>query len=98
MSASILWQMLRQDRRAATVADTMQAERWREWLLHERSELAVKLSKHQNQCEHCGEVAVRRPLPRGTIRELERETRRIDYMIEGLARRFTDDMQTLRRA
>jgi hypothetical protein len=44
---SILLQMLLQDRRAATVADALQAERWRDWLVHERSELALELSKQK---------------------------------------------------
>jgi hypothetical protein len=92
--------MLLLDRRATTLADALQAERWREWLLHERSESALKLSKHKNQYERCLTIVDTRRLIhlRRTIRSLEHEIRTIDDMIEALARRFTDEMHVLPRA
>ena len=56
-SPSILLQMLLRDRHTATVADALQAERWRDWLVDERSRLALELSKQESQYQRCAALA-----------------------------------------
>jgi hypothetical protein len=96
---TILLQMLLQETRATTDADAQQAKRWREWLLQERSESAAKLTKQKNHYERCAGLVDARKLTqfRRAIRSLEHEIRTIDDMIYALARRFTDETETLRR-
>jgi hypothetical protein len=91
--------MFVQDRRAITTADALQAECWRDWLAHERSESALKLSKHKKRYERYAGLVDPRKLRQlcGAMRSLEHELRTIDHMIEALARRFTDEMQVLPR-
>jgi hypothetical protein len=93
-------QMLLQDRRTATVADTLQAERWLEWLRHERSEKALELSNQQSQYQRCAASVADRRLRylHRSIRSIEKEIRTIDYMIDSLARRFPDAISTPPRA
>jgi hypothetical protein len=83
-------QMLLQDRQIATVADALQAERWREWLRHERLERALELSKQQRHYQRRAAAvgAGRLRYLRGSIRSIGNEIRTIDYMIDALARRF----------
>jgi len=59
-------------------ADAEQAKRWREWLLHERSELALKLAKQKNRYERCAGLVDARKLTnlRGAIRSLEKRSER----------------------
>ncbi len=92
--------MFLQATRVTGDADAEQAKRWREWLLHERSELALKLAKQKNRYERCAglvdapqadQPSRRDPLP-------GKEIRTIDDMIYVLARRFTDETERLRRA
>ena len=92
--------MLLRETRATTRADALQAQRWREWLLHERSELALNLSIQKRNYERCAGLVDPRKLVhlRRAIRSRERELRTIDDMIEALAQRFTDEAETLRRA
>ena len=45
--------MFLQATRVTIDEDAEQAKRWREWLLHERSELALKLAKQKNRYERC---------------------------------------------
>ena len=91
-SPSILLQVLLQDGQTATVADALQAERWREWLLHVRSQLALELSKHKSHYQRCAASVADRRLRylRRSIRSTENEIRTIDYMLDALARRFPD--------
>ena len=96
----MLWQMLLQETRVIGDADAEQAKRWPEWLLDERSELALRLAKQKNHYERCAGLVDARKLTylRGAIRSLENEIRTIDDMIYAVARRFTDETATLRRA
>jgi hypothetical protein len=99
-SASTLLQMLLQDRHAATVADTLQAERWQEWLLHERSELSCELMTRRNHLEQCAASVETDALSHvhGALRVLENDIRAIDRMLDSLARRFPDAVPTLQQA
>jgi hypothetical protein len=83
--------MLRGDRQTVTVAEALQAERWRAWLLHERSELTVELSKQKSHYQRCAVDSLapgRLRHLRFSIRSTENEIRAIDRMIDSLARRF----------
>jgi hypothetical protein len=97
---SSLLQMLRQDRRAATAADAQQAERWRDWLVYERCALSLQLSKQTRHYEQWATSVSAHRLShlRRSIGSTENEIRTIDHMIDALARRFTDEIPTLRRA
>ena len=92
--------MLLQKTRVTSDADAQQAKRWREWLLQERSGLVLRLEKQKKHYERCSGLVDARKLTylRGAIRKLENEIRTIDDMIYALARRFTDETETLRRA
>ena len=91
---SILLQVLLRDGQTATVADAdaLQAESWREWLLHVRSQLALELSKQKSHYQRCAASVADRRLRylRRSIRSIENEIRTIDYMLDALARRFPD--------
>ncbi len=70
--------MFLQVTRVTSDADAEQAKRWREWLLHERSELALKLAKQKNHYERCAGLVDARKLTnlRGGIRSLEKRSER----------------------
>ena len=84
--------MLLRDGQTAAVADALQAERWRQWLLGERSQLALGLSKQKSQYQRCAASVADRRLRylRRSIRSIENEIRTIDYLLDALARRFPD--------
>jgi hypothetical protein len=84
--------MLLQDRRTATAADALQAERWRDWFLQERSQLALELSKKKSQYQRCAASVAAHRLRcfRYPIRSTENEIRTVDYTLDALARRFPD--------
>ena len=90
--------MLLRDRQTAAVADALQAERWRDWLVDERSRLALELSKQESQYQRCAAlVAARRGrYLRHSIRSLENEIRTVDYMLDALGRRFMAEIPTRR--
>ena len=83
-----LLRMLLQEMHADSAADALQAERWCEWLLSERSELALRLSKNKRHYDQCvASVGPRRlGCLCGAIRELEYEIRTIDRMNDALTR------------
>jgi len=70
--------MFLQATRVTIDEDAEQAKRWREWLLHERSELALKLAKQKNRYERCAGLVDARELTnlRGAIRSLEKRSER----------------------
>jgi hypothetical protein len=67
-------------------------------VVHERSQLALQLSKQNGQYQRCAASVDARRLRylRHSIRSTENEIRTIDYMIDALARRFMGEISTLR--
>jgi hypothetical protein len=95
-----LLRMLTGHRQAGSAADALQAERWRDWLLQERSDLARELANRRVHLEQCAASASIGKLShlRSVIREVENEIRGVDRMVDSLARRFPDAIATLQRA
>jgi len=60
------------------MAAAEQSKRWREWLLHERSELTLKLAKQKNHYERYAGLVDARKLTnlRSAIRSLEKKSER----------------------
>jgi hypothetical protein len=92
--------MLLTDRQASAAADAQQAERWREWLLQERSDLIRELWKRRTHLQDRATSADPRKLSnlRRGVHVTESDLIDVERMIDSLARRFPDVAPTLRPA
>lgn len=85
---------------AATSADVMQAEYFRDFFAQERLDLEARLASHTRRLTECTTVGDMTLIShvRYAIRQAESELRVIDRMVAGLNGRFPVESDVRRRA
>jgi hypothetical protein len=78
------------DEQAAALADALQADYFRGYLVRQRSELAGELAMHVNDLTRTTTMGAMHTVShvRRSIRHVENDIRAIDRMVQALDRRF----------